>query len=668
MDAVEKSKAQSPDELAASLESLGISDLPQYPNSYPTLNPVDIYRVHITEHLAAITGVDPKIIYPALQWTQTLDKGDLTLPVPALRVKGAKPNELAAQWGEKFPETPLVAKPTVNGAYLQFYFKPEALAKLVLPSILKSTAAFGLNPHNGLKDPSDPSKGKKKIIVEFSSPNIAKPFHAGHLRSTIIGGFLSNLYEGAGWDVVRMNYLGDWGKQYGILAMGYEAFGDEAKLLENPIGHLYDVYVKINAIAKEEGDKIKAKKEEILATQGKNEDVTEQEVELAKMQEESVDERARKYFKRMEDGDEEALATWRKFRDLSIERYKQTYSRLNIHYDDYSGESQVKAESLDKVSKIMEETGVSEESEGAVIVDLTKHAKKLGKAIVKKKDGTSLYLTRDIGAAMERYDKYHFDKMIYVVASQQDLHLAQLFKIEELMGRKDISEKCQHITFGLVLGMSTRKGTAKFLDDILRDVGDKMHEVMRANQAKYEQVENPDQVADTLGISSVMVQDMSGKRINNYEFSLSRMTSFEGDTGPYLQYAHARLCSIHRRYLSSLPTSSSTTTTTTTTTNINDPLLSANLSLLTEPHAHLLIRSLAQYPDVVQNALKTHEPVTILTYLFKMTHLLSSSYDVLKVVGSEDEVRAARMAVFAAARQVLWNGMVVLGLSPVERM
>lgn len=383
---------------------------------------------------------------------------------------------------------------------------------VVLSSILQTGSTFGLNPVLGLKDPSDPSKGKKKIVVEFSSPNIAKPFHAGHLRSTIIGGFLSNLYDGAGWDVVRMNYLGDWGKQYGVLALGFQKFGNEEALQQNPIGHLYDVYVKISAIQREEDEVIKQKKEEVKALQAKNESVVELEAEVEKLTAEGVDQQARNYFKRMALGDADALGVWKKFRDLSITKYKQTYARLNIHYDVYSGESQVKDESMDAAAKIMEEKGVTENSEGAVIVDLTKYSKKLGKAIVKKKDGTSLYLTRDIGAAFERYEEYNFDKMIYVVASQQDLHLAQLFKIEEAMGRKDVAERCQHINFGMVLGMSTRKGTAKFLDDILRDVGEKMHDVMRGNQNKYDQVAEPEKTADILGISAVMVQDMTGKR------------------------------------------------------------------------------------------------------------------------------------------------------------
>lgn len=485
----------------------------KFAGCYPSLNPVDIYREHISEKLAEVTGIDPQMIYTKLAWTSTLDKGDLNLPVAALQIKGKKPQDLAVELAEKFPESDLVEKPTTFGVHLQFFFKPGPLTKTVISRILENKSTYGTNGNLGLRDPSDPSKGKKKIIVEFSSPNIAKPFHAGHLRSTIIGGFLANLFTITGWEVIKMNYLGDWGKQYGLLANGFERYGSEEALQKDPINHLFDVYVKINKDMAEQEGPIKELREIIKNKKEKNEDVSAEEAELQKLVDASDDEKARRYFKSMEDGDPEALALWKRFRDLSIEKYKQTYARLNIDFDVYSGESQVLPESLQKAYETMEKTGVSEKSEGAVIVDFTKHKfKKLGKAIVVRKDGTPLYLTRDIGAIVERHEKYQFDKMIYVVAAQQDLHLAQLFKVTELMGYKDIADKCQHINFGMVRGMSTRKGTVKFLDDILRDVSDKMHEVMKRNEDKYVQVDDPLATSDTLGITAVMVQDMSGKR------------------------------------------------------------------------------------------------------------------------------------------------------------
>ncbi|TGJ81307.1 hypothetical protein E0Z10_g7462 [Xylaria hypoxylon] len=629
------------DQLSAQLEKLGSLD--KYPNCHPEVNPQDIYRAHITSIIHEITGVDNAIVYNALQWTLSLDKGDMVLAIPALRVKG-NPLVLGKQWLEKWPESPLVEKPVISGTFLPFFFKPGPLTQLTLPTARKLGREFGANKANGLKDPSDPSKGKKRILIEFSSPNIAKPFHAGHLRSTIIGGFLSNLYAVAGWDVVRINYLGDWGKQYGILAVGFERYGSEDALAKDPINHLFEIYVKLNKEISDEKQET-----EKLQKDGKT-------AEAQNIIENGTDEQARKYFKLMVDGDEKALALWKRFRELSIDRYKETYNRLNIQFDEYSGESQVSEEAMNGAAKSMLEKGIAEESDGALIVDFSKHVpgkvgKALEKPIVRRKDGTALYLTRDISELLNREEKYNFDHMIYVIASQQDLHVKQFFKIVELMGHNEIAAKVQHINFGLVLGMSTRRGTVKFLNDILRDVGDYMHEVMKKNQDKYQQVENPEAVADIMGISAVMCQDMAGKRINNYQFDMAVMTSFEGDTGPYLQYAHARLCSITRKVNLS-----------------EEEIASADLSLLTEAHATNLVRVLSQWPDVVQNTLRTLEPTTVLTYLFKMTHVLSSSYDHLRIVGSEPGLMKSRMALYDTARIVLNNGMRLLGLTPVERM
>jgi len=494
------------------------------------VNPIDGYRQHVAELLAPIAGVSVEDIIPRLQTTITQDKGDLMLAVPSLRIKGKPPGELAAAWAEHFPPSDLVEKPTVSATFLQFFFKAEPLTKKVVTAVLKEKEAFGSNYTLGLKDPANPSAGRKRIIVEFSSPNIAKPFHAGHLRSTIIGGFIANLYDCAGWEVIRMNYLGDWGRQYGLLANAFELYGDEAKLKADPISHLYDIYVEINKVSGPEEVLIKEKKEELKLGKEAKEDTSDLEKEIDELEAKSTNEKARQSFKRLEDGDPQALATWTRFRDLSIDRYKKTYARLNINYDQYSGESQVEKRRMDDAAKQLRESGVSEESEGAVMIDLTKDpkTKKLGKALVQKKDGSSLYLTRDIGEAVKRYELYHFDKMIYVVASQQDLHLAQLFKILELMGHKEIAEKCQHINFGMVLGMSTRRGTVKFLDDILRDAADRMHAVMKGEMEeqkdkqspkdlqrineKYSALDDPEGTADILGISAVMIQDMTGKR------------------------------------------------------------------------------------------------------------------------------------------------------------
>ncbi|KIW22125.1 arginine-tRNA ligase [Cladophialophora immunda] len=634
-------------ELSGKVSSLTLEEMGK------SKNPMDFYRQHIAEKLAPIVNRSAAEIVPLIQWTTTLDKGDFTLAVPALKVKGKPPQDLAKEIVAAFPTTEdTFVTVSQAGPFIQFFAKPQHLINMTIPEILSTTRAYGCNPAPGLKDPSDPSKGQKKIIVEFSSPNIAKEFHAGHLRSTIIGGFLAKLYQRMGWNVLKMNYLGDWGKQYGLLANGFKQFGSQEELDKNSIAHLFYVYVEINKVKLAQDEPINELKKEIKEKKDKGEDVSALEEKLAPLVEESEDEKARKYFKSMEEGDPEALALWQQFRDMSIKKYQNTYARLNIEFDIYSGESQVKAETIKRVLDSLLAQGIAEYSDGAILIDFAKHgAKKLNKAIIVRKDGTPLYLTRDLAAILERYNEYHFDKMIYVVADQQNEHLAQLFKTTEISGHKEVAEKCEHISFGMVKGMSTRKGTVKFLDDIIQTVKDTMLEVMRKNDQKYAQLDDPERVADVLAITAIMVQDLSGKVRNGYEFNINQMTAFEGDTGPYLQYAHARLCSIERKANADL-----------------SALSSADLSLLKESHAINLARSLAQWPDVVLNTLKTREPATVLTYLFKMAHALSSSYDHLQVVGSEPELQKARLALYEAARQVLWNGMTLLGLSPVERM
>lgn len=596
--------------ISQGLSKLGLEQPAAIPDSFPEFNVVDVLRNYITNELNRITEVNKDIIFQALDSPSTLDKGDLIIPIPRLRLKGINPKDKAVEWSESFDKGKFLSEVKAEGPFLQFFFNKSVLYNLVIKDALTRKTEYGALPI-GLN---------KKVIVEFSSPNIAKPFHAGHLRSTIIGGFLSNLYEKAGWDVTRINYLGDWGKQFGLLAVGFDKYGSEEALAKDPINHLFEVYVKVNRDITEEGETSE------------------------------TNEKARQYFKRMEEGDPTALAHWKRFRELSIEKYIDTYARLNITYDVYSGESQVSQESMENVVKQFTEKGLIHEDRGAKLIDLTKFNKKLGKCLVQKSDGTSLYLTRDVGEAIKRYETYKFDKMIYVIASQQDLHTAQFFEILKQMGY-DWAKNLEHVNFGMVLGMSTRKGTVVFLDNILEETKDKMHEVMKKNEAKYAQVEEPEKIADLVGISAVMIQDMQAKRINNYEFKWDRMTSFEGDTGPYLQYAHSRLRSVQRK--SGIEESK---------------MVDANFDLLTEPCAENLVRLLAQYPDVIKRALKTHEPSTIVTYLFNLTHVVSQCYDILWVAGQEEDLAIARLALYASARQVLYNGMTLLGLTPVDRM
>ncbi|GAV27335.1 Arginine--tRNA ligase [Pichia membranifaciens] len=637
------------DTLTESLKKLDLVVPAPVADSFPEANTVDLCRNYITEQLSELAGVDKSIIFPALEWCQVLEKGDLLLPLPRLRLKGNL-DETAKDLAAKFPLGGYIDRVVPQGKFLQFYFNTQFLLNYVTKDVLARTLDFG----------SAPLGNGKSVVVEFSSPNIAKPFHAGHLRSTIIGGFLSNLYEKLGWKVIRMNYLGDWGKQFGVLAVGFRKYGSEAELEVNPIQHLFDVYVKINNDIKTEQEAAEASGETLDPNT-------------------CIDGEARSFFKKMEDGDKDSIALWKKFRDLSIEKYIGTYARLNIKYDVYSGESQVSEEVMKDVSKTLEEKKMITEDRGALLIDFKQLGqKKLGKVLVQKSDGTSLYITRDLGAAIERHEKYNFDKMIYVIASQQDLHVKQFFTALDMMGNK-WSKDLVHVNFGMVLGMSTRKGTVVFLDDILEAVKAKMLEIMKQNSEKFAQVDDPEKVADLVGISAVMIQDMQAKRINNYEFGWDRMLSSEGDTGPYLQYAHSRLRSIQRS--AAVP---------------DEDLLNADMSIenvcgsleklkaqnLSEEEftkkskllesqiekTQALARVMASYPDTLRYASKNYEPSTVVTYLFKLTHQFSSTYKVLRVIGEDQEVMVARLALFSAVRQILHNGMILLGITPVERM
>ncbi|CAG8736920.1 13120_t:CDS:2, partial [Acaulospora morrowiae] len=555
----------------------------------------------VASMIAEYTGKSADEIFGLLELPRNPELGDITIAVPRLRIK-ENPVQLAQQLVKKFVPNEYIIDSSQVDHYLNFRYSHPLLTKSLLTHIYEKKEIYGTNK----------SGEGKTCVIDYSSPNIAKPFHAGHLRSTIIGNFVKNVHAANGWKTIGLNYLGDWGKQYGLLAVGFEKYGSEEELLKNPIKHLYDIYVKTNAEIEKDA---------------------------------TIDDQARAYFKKMEDGDEEALALWNKFRNLSIEKYKETYARLNIDFDVYSGESQISNDKMMRGLDILKEKNIVKESEGALIVDLKKY--KLDVALVQKNDGTTLYITRDIGAAMERYEKYKFDAMYYVVASQQDLHFKQLFKILELMEIEWV-DRCKHINFGMVKGMSTRKGTAVFLDEILDQTKESMHEVMRQNEKKYSQIGNPEYVSDVIGISAVMVQDMSAKRIRNYEFDWNRMFSFEGDTGPYLQYAHARLCSIER----------------------NSGLVvkpSINFDLLNEKPAIELISMIAQYPDVVKSALYTLEPCTVLTYAMKLSHVVSVAVESLWVMGVESQLAEARLLMFWATRITLGNALKLLGLKPLER-
>ncbi|QRV91168.1 arginyl-tRNA synthetase [Ceratobasidium sp. AG-Ba] len=583
----------------------GSSTLPRVAGTEPNTAVLDAFRISIANSIhQALPSLTLEQIYPGVLYGV---KGvDFTVAMARFRL-GGKPDEWAKKVVDAFKSDEYIESATQVNGFVNYRLRTATLSRKVLSQV----DALSNHTTNGVPQYGSNTSGKgKKIIIEYSSPNIAKQFHVGNLRSTIIGGFLCNLYKANGWDVLGMNYLGDWGKQFGMIAVGFDKYGSEEALARDAIKHLYEVYVKINADAKDD---------------------------------ESVHDAARAYFKRMEDGDESALKNWRRWRDLSIEKYKEEYGRLNITL----------TKTLKEVVQKLRDAGLVSESKGAELIDLEKF--KLGKAVIRKQDGTSLYLTRDIAGAIERYEKYKFDKMIYVIASQQDLHCAQFIKTVELMGYS-WAKNLEHVNFGMVLGMSTRKGTAVFLDDVIREAASVMEEKMKTNEEKYSAIEDPEATAQEIGITAIKIQDMSAKRINNYSFNWSRMISFEGDTGPYLQYAHVRLSSISRKNPELLPLPAAE---------------KIDTDLLTEPQARDVVFLLASYPDVVRVACEKNEPSGVVTFAMRLSHAISSAWDVLQVKGlPADQVETARARLFLllCARDVLGASMRLLSIRPLERM
>jgi len=572
----------------------------------------DAKKEIVTQLCGFISELKPEDASSLIEPCKNQALADLSVPVPKIAkyVKlSQKPDFLAKDLASKFQKLQLLEEISAAGVYLNFKINKSSLVKQTLQTIFDQKEAYGCS-----------SEGQgKKVLVEFSSPNIAKPFHAGHLRSTIIGSFIRNLKKSLGYDVTAINYLGDWGKQYGLLAVGFAKYGSKEALQADPIKHLLEVYVKINA----DGEK-----------------------------DDTVHEEARLYFKKMEDGDKEALDLWKLFRDLSWKEFEKIYDRLGVSFDLISGESKFSERMQQEIAKIKDK-GLLTESKGAMVVDLKEHD--LGVAIITKKDGATVYITRDIASASWRYETYKFDEMYYVVAAQQDHHFKQLFKLLELMGY-DWSKTCNHINFGMVMGMSTRKGNVVFLEDMVDEAKATMLEVMKKNEKKFANVSDPEAIADKVGMAAVIIQDFTSRRVKDYKFDWKRMTSFEGNTGPFLQYSHARLCSIEAKAAERgivLNTSVAAET------------------LLKEKEATDLITQLAQYPSVLQQADKVLEPCVVVGYLMTLAHAISIAHEKLHVLNLPPEERSlaeARLWMFWAARITLRSGMKMLGLSPVEKM
>ncbi|XP_077759254.1 putative arginine--tRNA ligase, mitochondrial isoform X5 [Canis aureus] len=514
----------------------------------------------------------------------------------------------ARKLAEKLKCDSVVSEISTGQGTVNFKINRELLTKTVLQQVIKDGSKYGLKSElfSGLP--------QKKIVVEFSSPNIAKKFHVGHLRSTIIGNFIANLKEALGHQVTRINYLGDWGMQFGLLGTGFQLFGYEEKLQSSPLQHLFEVYVQVNKEAADDKNVAKS---------------------------------AHEFFQRLELGDTQALALWQKFRDLSIEEYVRVYKRLGVHFDEYSGESFYREKSQE-VLKLLDSKGLLQKTiKGTAIVDLSGNGDPSSICTLMRSDGTSLYATRDLAAAIDRMDKYNFDTMIYVTDKGQKKHFQQVFQMLQIMGY-DWAERCQHVPFGVVQGMKTRKGDVTFLEDVLNEIRLRMLQNM-ASLKTTKVLENPQETAERVGLAALIIQDFKGLLLSDYQFSWDRVFQSRGDTGVFLQYTHARLHSLEETFGCGY---------------LND----FNTACLQEPQSVSILQHLLRFDEVLYRSSQDLQPRHIVSYLLTLSHLAGMAHKTLYVKDGPPEVAGARLHLFRAVRSVLANGMKLLGITPVCRM
>ncbi|XP_015187652.1 PREDICTED: probable arginine--tRNA ligase, mitochondrial [Polistes dominula] len=453
----------------------------------------------------------------------------------------------------------------------------------------------------------------KNVIVEFSSPNIAKPFHLGHLRSTIIGNYIANINSYLGNNVKRINYLGDWGTQYGFTQVGIEMSNFDNKNIQNDaIKSLYNAYV--------------------LANKSAENDI-------------SISNKARQIFRQLETGESTAYKEWELFRKYTIKDLKKTYGRIGITFDEYHWESMYRITNLKEVISLMENMNLLEyDKENRKVIRLD-----VDKVIpIIKSDGTSLYLTRDVGAAIDRYKKYKFDMMYYVVDQTQSKHFTNLIEILHKMNMS-WAEKLKHIRYGRVIGMSTRKGTAIFLHDILNEIKDVAREKQIQSPTTKVSLDLSDNSSDILGISAVIINDLKQRRQRDYTFNWDTAFNIKGDTGVKLQYVHCRLCSLEKNSGVTLPTE-------------------CYPSVLKEPVVDDLICIISNFENIVLRSYQDLEPCILVGYLFKLSYTINKAFETLQVKGETADISNQRLLLFHVAKNVLAQGMKLLGLTPLSKM
>lgn len=562
---------------------------------------IEDYQKEAVKLVVGATGLQQSEVIARMTVPPKPDLGDFAFPCFSLAKHFRNsPVNIAADLAAKIkPHCERIASVNHSGPYLNFWVDKRRFTHEVLCQV------FAHGPDYGS---ADQGQGKT-ICIDYSSPNIAKPFHVGHLRTTIIGACLYRVYQKLGYRVVGINHLGDWGTQFGKMMVAIQRFGKPTDV--NDLDALNKLYVRFHA---------------------------EETPELTAV--------ARENFHRLEAGDPEIKAIWQAIRDTSLDYYKKVYARIGVSFDSFTGESFYN----DKMDAVIDDARYKKvllTSKGALIIDLEDEGIHTP-ALLGKADGTTLYLTRDIAAAVYRKKTYDFHKMLYVVGVEQNLHFNQLFACLKRLGH-GWAEDCAHVNFGKVPGLSTRAGNAIDLESVFDEAARRIRDYMRDNEDSRPEIEDPLYVSEQVGKAAIFFSFLSRQRIKDYPFDWDRVCSFEGDTGPYLMNAYARIAGIIRKC----------------GVEINPEV---DAGLLVEPEAQNLVSLVSRFPFVIRSVTRNYEPHLLATFLLELSRGVHSVYKALRVKGEASALAEARLLLFFTVKTVLGEGMRLLGITPLEKM
>lgn len=569
------------------------------------------FKQEIASRISEVTGINVEELVSYIEIPKDVSQGDYAFPCFRLAKELKKaPNVIAEEIKEKIDITGTdIEKLEIVGGYLNFTISKLEIAKVTLEEIDNKKEEYGKsNLGNG-----------KKIVIDYSAPNIAKPFHIGHLRSTVIGGALYNIYKYLGYDVTGINHLGDYGTQFGKLIEGYKLWGEEYDIEENPIDELTKIYIRINEACKED--------EHIL-------------------------ENCRNNFKKLEDGDEYCTKIWEKFRNLSLKEFKKVYDLLESKFDSWNGEA-FYSDKMPEVIDILSKSGKLIESQGAKIVDLEENGINTP-CIIEKSNGSTTYATRDLAAILYRVRTYDFDKALYVTSYEQVLHFKQVFQVAKLLGLEEKYTKgLEHVAFGMVLlptgKMSTREGNVIRLEELLNEAISKVKEIIEEKNPEFSDEEKQD-IAKKVGIGAVIFNDLSGARIKDEIFDWDTMLNFSGETGPYIQYTYVRTNSVLKK-VGEVP-----------------KIEEVDFNEFSGKEAQAILKLIYSFTNTIEQVTIKNEPSILSHYLIDLSKAFSGFYNENKIIVEDKKVQDARVYLTYAVNLVLKNGARLLGISMPEKM